>query len=45
MVVATALFSLIFWASRPQYVSLFNKLNASEAGAITAQLKELESRL
>lgn len=42
LVVATALFSLIFWASRPQYVSLFNKLNASEAGAITAQLKELK---
>ena len=42
LIVAVALFTLIFWASRPQYVPLFNQLSASEAGAITAKLKELK---
>jgi len=42
LIVAIALFSLVFWASRPQYVSLFNDLPANEAGAITAKLKELK---
>lgn len=42
LVVATALLTLIFWASRPQYVVLFNKLDAAEAGSITAKLKELK---
>ncbi len=42
LVVAAALFILIFLASRPQYVTLFNKLEANEAGAITAELKELK---
>jgi flagellar M-ring protein FliF len=42
LVVATALSSLIFWASRPQYASLFTKLNTNDAGAITAKLKELK---
>lgn len=41
LLVATALFILIFWASRPQYVSLFTKLSDAEAGAITAKLKDL----
>ena len=41
LIVATALFTLIFWASRPQYVVLFNKLSASEAGSITAELGNL----
>lgn len=42
LIVAIALFSLIFWASRPQYAALFTKQSASEAGAITAKLKELK---
>lgn len=42
LIVATALFSLIFWASRPQYVTLFTKLSATEAGGITAKLNELK---
>ena len=41
LIVGTALFVLVFWASRPQYVVLFNKLSASEAGAITAKLSDL----
>lgn len=41
LIVAIALFSLIFWASRPQYVALFTKITASEAGSITAKLQEL----
>lgn len=41
LIVATALFVLIFWASRPQYVVLFNKLSNTEAGSITAKLTEL----
>jgi len=41
LIVAVALFSLIFWASRPQYVALFNKLTVNEAGQITAKLQEL----
>jgi len=43
LVVATALFSLIFWASRPQYVTLFSQLDSNEAGEITAKLKELKT--
>lgn len=42
LVVAIALFSLLFWASRPQYVAIFTKLSDSEAGAITTKLKELK---
>jgi len=42
LIVATALFSLIFWASRPQYEALFTKLSSADAGAITAKLKELK---
>ena len=42
LIVALALLSLIFWASRPHYVDLFTKLPADEAGAITAKLKELK---
>lgn len=41
LIVATVLLTIIFWASRPQYIVLFNKLSANEAGAITAKLKEL----
>jgi len=41
LIVATALFALLFWASRPQYVVLFNKLTTSEAGSITAKLSDL----
>jgi len=41
LIVAIALFSLIFWASRPEYVALFNRLNVTEAGQITAKLQEL----
>lgn len=42
LLVALCLFGLVFWASRPEYVALFNKLNDNEAGAITAKLKELK---
>ncbi|NLI94171.1 MAG: flagellar M-ring protein FliF [Peptococcaceae bacterium] len=42
LVVATALLSLIYWASRPQYETLFTKLSSNEAGSITAKLKELK---
>lgn len=41
LLVAIVLFLLIFWASRPVYVPLFNKLSVVEAGAITAELQEL----
>ncbi|MGI6684005.1 MAG: flagellar basal-body MS-ring/collar protein FliF [Bacillota bacterium] len=41
LLVAAVLFFLIFWASRPEYIPLFNKLTAAEAGAITAELKNL----
>lgn len=41
ILVATVLFFLIFWASRPEYVPLFNKLTAAEAGAIIAELQNL----
>lgn len=42
LIVAIALFFLIFWASRPQYVKIFNNtLTDTEAGAITTKLKEL----
>ncbi|HHV65641.1 MAG TPA: flagellar M-ring protein FliF [Peptococcaceae bacterium] len=42
LLVATALFSLIYWASRPNYVALFTKLDVGSAGAITEKLKELK---
>lgn len=42
LIVATALFTLIFWASRPQYVSLMTKLDVNEAAAVTEKLKELK---
>jgi len=42
LIVAIALLSLVLWASRPQYVPLFTKQGASEAGAITEKLKELK---
>lgn len=42
LVVAIALFSLLFWASRPQYVAIFTKLADTEAGAITTKLKDLK---
>lgn len=41
VIVATALISLIFWASRPQYTVLFSNLETTEAGAITEALKGL----
>lgn len=42
LLVAGALLSLVYWASRPQYEVIFTKLNDSEAGAITTKLKELK---
>jgi len=42
LIVAITLLTLIFWASRPQYVDLFTKLQTNQAGAITAKLKELK---
>ena len=42
LIVAVSLFSLIFWASRPEYVALFNKLSVNEAAQITAELQELK---
>jgi flagellar M-ring protein FliF len=41
LLVATVLLILIAWASRPEYIPLFNKLSAAEAGAITNELREL----
>lgn len=42
LIVAVTLFSLIFWAGRPQYVSLFSNLPDTEAGTITTKLKDLK---
>lgn len=42
LLVAVALFSLIFWASRPQYVALFSNITDADAGAITTKLKDLK---
>lgn len=42
LLVAVALFSLIYWASRPQYVALFTKMSDTDAGAITTKLKDLK---
>ena len=42
LLVALALFSLIYWASRPHYVALISKLDVNSAGAITEKLKELK---
>ncbi|MFA6808108.1 MAG: flagellar basal-body MS-ring/collar protein FliF [Eubacteriales bacterium] len=41
LLVAISLISLITWASKPNYVIIFNKLSDTEAGAITAKLQEL----
>ena len=43
LVVAVALFSLITWASTPQYIAIFTKLNDADAGAITTKLKDLKA--
>ncbi|HVJ49541.1 flagellar basal-body MS-ring/collar protein FliF [Desulfitobacterium sp.] len=42
LLVAVALFSLIFWAGRPQYVALFSNMSDTDAGAITTKLKDLK---
>jgi len=42
VIVATALITLIFWASRPEYTVLFSDLKTEEAGAITEALKGLD---
>lgn len=42
LAVAIALFSLLYWASHPQYVAIFTKLPDTEAGAITTKLKDLK---
>lgn len=42
LAVAIALFSLLYWASNPQYVAIFTKLPDAEAGAITTKLKDLK---
>ncbi|MHB8126774.1 MAG: flagellar basal-body MS-ring/collar protein FliF [Desulfitobacteriaceae bacterium] len=42
LLVASTLIILIVWASRPQYVSIFNSLSDTEAGAITTKLTELK---
>jgi len=42
LAVAIALFSLLYWASHPQYVAIFTKLSDTEAGAITTKLKDLK---
>lgn len=42
LAVAIALFSLLYWASHPQYVAIFIKLSDTEAGAITTKLKDLK---
>lgn len=43
LVVATALISLITWAGKPQYVTIFTKLSDADAGAITTKLKDLKA--
>lgn len=42
LLVAIALFSLVFWASRPQYMALFTDLDTTQAGSITAELQNLQ---
>jgi flagellar M-ring protein FliF len=42
LAVAIALFSLLYWASHPQYVAIFTKLSDVQAGAITTKLKDLK---
>lgn len=41
LLVLTALISLVSWAGKIEYVSLFNDLTATEAGQITNGLKDL----
>lgn len=43
LLVAVAIIYLITWASKPQYVAIFTKLGDTEAGAITAKLKDLKA--
>lgn len=43
LLVAAALAALITWASTPQYVAIFTKLSDTDAGAITAKLKDLKA--
>lgn len=43
LLVAVALFSLIIWASTPQYVAIFTKLNDTDAAAIVTKLKDLKA--
>lgn len=42
LLVTIALISLILWAGRPQYVTLFSGLADTEAGTITTKLKDLK---
>ncbi len=42
VLVAAALITLILWASKPQYVALFTKINDTDAAAITAKLTDLK---
>ena len=42
LLVLTALSTLIYWASRPEYVPLFSKITTTEAGQITQKLKDLK---
>ncbi|WP_434511460.1 flagellar basal-body MS-ring/collar protein FliF [Desulfitobacterium sp. AusDCA] len=42
LIVAVALFSLIYWASRPQYEAIFSNMSAADAGAVTTKLKDLK---
>jgi flagellar M-ring protein FliF len=43
LLVAAALVSLITWASTPQYVAIFTKLNDTDAAAIVTKLKDLKA--
>ena len=43
LLVAVALISLITWASTPQYVAIFTKLNDTDAAAIMTKLKDLKA--
>lgn len=42
LIVAIALISLIYWASRPQYEAIFSNISATDAGAVTTKLKDLK---
>ncbi|HWQ89481.1 MAG TPA: flagellar basal-body MS-ring/collar protein FliF [Desulfitobacteriaceae bacterium] len=42
LLVASTLVTLLVWASRPQYMSIFTNLSDTEAGTITAKLTELK---